>query len=223
MYDTILFPTDGSGAADAALDHAVDHARQYDATLHVLFVAQDEFGPSGLVHAEHDDVDQSNMVGEHEEAQSSGMTNEDAERLDAIADHGEAVVSDAAAAVGDNVTVETAVLSGTPYERILDYADSEGIDMVVMGTHGRTVVLLPVEADLIVGNRGLDLRAEFRWMREPVADLRGHQPCDHLAVHLASGIGHRNVRHHRWRQHVPEIRHGDVAPGVHPVAILRGE
>ena len=140
MYESILFPTDGSEAADAALDHAVDHARQYDATLHVLFVAQDDFGPSGMVHAEHDDIEQSDMVGEHEDAQASGMTNEDHERLDAIAEQGEVVVSAVVDEVGDAVDVETAVLSGNPYERILDYADEESADMVVMGTHGRTGV-----------------------------------------------------------------------------------
>ena len=140
MYESILFPTDGSEAADAALDHAVDHARQYDATLHVLFVAQDDVAPSGLVHAEHDAVEQSDMVGDHDETQASGMTNEDTERMGAIAEHGEAVVSEVAESVGADVAVETAVLSGTPYERILDYGEEEGADLVVMGTHGRTGV-----------------------------------------------------------------------------------
>ncbi|WP_262177355.1 universal stress protein [Haloarcula laminariae] len=140
MYETILFPTDGSEAAAAALDHAVDHARQYDAALHVLFVARDDFGPSGLVHGEHDDIEQSDMVGEHDETQSSGMTNEDSERVGAIVEHGETVVSGVADSVGDDVTVETAVRSGNAYERILAYADEEGADLVVMGTHGRTGV-----------------------------------------------------------------------------------
>jgi len=140
MYDSILFPTDGSEAAETALDHAADHARQYGATLHVLFVAQDDFGPSGLVQQDHEGVEQSEMVGEDHEMQPSGMTNEDSERIGAIADHGEAVVSDVADTVGDDVAVETAVLSGTPYKRILDYADEEHADMIVMGTHGRTGV-----------------------------------------------------------------------------------
>ncbi|MDS0261413.1 universal stress protein [Haloarcula sp. S1CR25-12] len=140
MYETILFPTDGSDAADTALAHAVDHARQYGATLHVLFVAQDDFGPSGLVQQDHEGVERSEMVGEDHETQSSGMTNEDPERLGAVAERGEAIVSEVAESVGDNVAVETAVRRGTPYERILDYADEEGADMVVMGTHGRTGV-----------------------------------------------------------------------------------
>lgn len=140
MYDTILLPTDGSEAAQAALDHAVDHARRYDATLHVLFVAQDDFVASGLVQRDHEGVERSDMVGEDHDTQSSGMTNEDRERVGAIAEHGSAVVSEVAESVGDDVAVETAVLNGTPYERILDYAEEADADLLVMGTHGRTGV-----------------------------------------------------------------------------------
>jgi len=66
MYETILYPTDGSDGADAALDHAVAHADQYGATLHVLFVAQDDFGPSGMVEKDHAGVDRTAVVGGHE-------------------------------------------------------------------------------------------------------------------------------------------------------------
>jgi nucleotide-binding universal stress UspA family protein len=41
VYDTILFPTDGSEGAGAALSHAVDLASRHDATLDVLFAAGD--------------------------------------------------------------------------------------------------------------------------------------------------------------------------------------
>lgn len=36
------------------------------------------------------------------------------------------------------VPVETAVEQGVPHEEILEYADEHGIDMIVMGTQGRT-------------------------------------------------------------------------------------
>jgi len=39
VYDAILLPTDGSDAATAAVANAIDLATQYDATLHVLYVA----------------------------------------------------------------------------------------------------------------------------------------------------------------------------------------
>jgi nucleotide-binding universal stress UspA family protein len=38
MYDTILVPTDGSAGSELAVEHAVDLARRYDATLHLLYV-----------------------------------------------------------------------------------------------------------------------------------------------------------------------------------------
>lgn len=140
MYDSILFPTDGSEAAAEALDHAVDHARQYDATLHVLFVADEDFGPSGLVQGDHEGVEQSDMVGEDHDGQSSGMTHEGSDRVSELAEHGESVVDEVAAAAGDDVAVETAVLQGRPYERILDHCEDVDADLVVMGTHGRTGV-----------------------------------------------------------------------------------
>jgi nucleotide-binding universal stress UspA family protein len=145
MYQTILFPTDGSDGADAALDHAVGHARTYDATLHVLFVAKDDFGPSGMVEKEHGGVTRSEMVGgeelaqERAEASKTGMTNKPSEQGGAVAEHGRTVVEAVADSVA-GVPVETAVLSGEPYKRIREYADDQSADLIVMGTHGRTGV-----------------------------------------------------------------------------------
>ena len=41
MYEHVLFATDGSDAADAAVEHAVETATAHDATLHVLSVAEE--------------------------------------------------------------------------------------------------------------------------------------------------------------------------------------
>ena len=145
MYDTILYPTDGSDGARAALNHAKDVAEQYDATLHVLFVAKDDFGPSGMTEKEHEGVERSGMVGQDEiEAERSeaqtGMINKQHDVRGAVAEHGKEIVENIADSVGDDVSVETVVLDGNPYERILDYADETDADLVVMGTHGRTGV-----------------------------------------------------------------------------------
>lgn len=37
-----------------------------------------------------------------------------------------------------NVETQTALQTGNPYEVILDYTKDHAIDLVVMGTHGRT-------------------------------------------------------------------------------------
>ena len=42
MYDTVLFPTDGSETATEAAAHAIDLADRHDATLHVLYVVDHE-------------------------------------------------------------------------------------------------------------------------------------------------------------------------------------
>ena len=60
--------------------------------------------------------------------------------LDALKEAGETAVDEVvqraeAAGVG---TVEGVVAQGAPHRAILDYADEHDIDMIVMGTHGRT-------------------------------------------------------------------------------------
>jgi len=42
MYDNVLLPTDGSVGVDRAIDHAIDAADRYDATLHVLYVVDSD-------------------------------------------------------------------------------------------------------------------------------------------------------------------------------------
>ena len=42
MYDRILLPTDGSKGVDRAIDHAVDAADRYGATLHVLYIVDSD-------------------------------------------------------------------------------------------------------------------------------------------------------------------------------------
>lgn len=115
MYDNILVPTDGSPAATAAIDHAVDLAKTYDATIHALYV-----------------VDASAFASI--EAGSEMV-------IDALEDEGQRAVTEITDAADEaDVSTETHVVSGTAYRRILDYIDSENIDLVVMGTHGRSGV-----------------------------------------------------------------------------------
>ncbi|NHN61385.1 MULTISPECIES: universal stress protein [Halorussus] len=113
MYDSILVPVDGSEQSSRALDHAVGHAETYDAAVHLLFV-----------------VDVASLPAEVDAAPV-------AERLDT---YGERIVAGAADRVGaaDVDRIETAVVPGVPHQAILDYADDNDVDLVVMGTHGRT-------------------------------------------------------------------------------------
>ena len=112
MYSDILVPTDGSDASTAALDHALSLASQYDARIHALYVV--DWEPYGLV----------------EEGKSV--------IVDTLHDEGSAAVArveEEAETVG--VDVRTGVVEGDIHRRILDYATEEGVDLIVMGTHGR--------------------------------------------------------------------------------------
>ena len=114
MYDRILLPTDGSDGAADALTHAIEEANAHDAELHVLSVADERV----FLAAKAD-----------EKAEISAELN--AEANDAV----EALAARAAEA---DVDVTTAVREGVPYRQILQYAEDEGIDLLVLGTHGRT-------------------------------------------------------------------------------------
>jgi len=116
MYDTILVPVDGSAASDRAVDHASRLAGIHDAELHVLNVV--EFA-------------QARAAG----GTVTGISDHTAETM---ADQGAAIVERAAERIPEEHAVETAVEEGTPSDRIQEHAVSTGVDLVVMGTHGRT-------------------------------------------------------------------------------------
>ncbi|WP_123538193.1 universal stress protein [Halosimplex salinum] len=110
MFDDILVPTDGSDCAQAAVGHAEDLARRYESNVHVLCVADSRLLENA---PQYDQI-------KKERAEIAERT------------------SDEIAATG--VSVEQAVRTAVPYEAILQYASEEDIDLVVMGTHGRTGV-----------------------------------------------------------------------------------
>jgi len=110
--DSILVPTDGSAGAAAAAAHAVDLALATGAALHVVHVVDIGVLPT----------DGSGAV--LDELQRAGR-----QALDSVVERAERA---------DVSTIRASVLSGTPYRAITDYADAEAVDLVVMGTHGRT-------------------------------------------------------------------------------------
>lgn len=112
MYDRILVPTDGSPEADLVLDHAAELAAIHDAEVHAMYVIS-----------------------------TGGYTNlpSDAgiEGLGPwLADQGEQALDRAEERIAD-VPVERVLVEGSPGKQIVEYADSEGCDLIVMGTHGR--------------------------------------------------------------------------------------
>jgi nucleotide-binding universal stress UspA family protein len=140
MYDNILLPTDGSTGANAAADHVASIAAQYGATVHVLFVAEDDMGASGYVYGEQGGSERSGMVGKQQDEKTSGLTNIRHDLMGAVTAHGEEVVASTADQLTGVDGVETSVERGKVYETINDYCTTHAIDLIVMGTHGHSGV-----------------------------------------------------------------------------------
>jgi nucleotide-binding universal stress UspA family protein len=118
MYDRILLPTDGSKGVDRAIDHAVDAANRYDATLHVLYIVD-----SDIVNAYSGDEFVDGSEGAEETLEEVGR-----EALEAVAAH----------ATDAGVEVVTDLVFGVPHEEILHYIEREDIDLTVMGSKTRS-------------------------------------------------------------------------------------
>ncbi|AHZ24337.1 universal stress protein UspA (plasmid) [Haloferax mediterranei ATCC 33500] len=113
MYEAILVPTDGSDGTEEAIEHAIDLAGKYDAELHAIYVIET-----------HDItwVDQAGDIREKLEARGERAVNNVLERAESA----------------DIEDIETSIIEGKTYRAILTYVDDRDIDLVVMGTHGRT-------------------------------------------------------------------------------------
>ncbi len=114
MYENILLPTDGSSTTVEALDHALAMASAHDARIHVLYV-QDK-----------------------RRSMAAGADTKD-EIKRAIEVEGQRALEDAQVRIEDEgVECVVELDEGIPDRRIVDYAEEAGIDVIVMGTHGKT-------------------------------------------------------------------------------------
>ena len=122
-YDRLLVPTDGSDNATAAAPHGAAVARQYGAAVHVLSVvdlqaAGGAFSAGGLERSVIDRL----------EDDASETVADLATRIAGTAETG---------ALDIETAVEQTSLDGVAAE-ISEYVDTQGIDLVVMGSHGRS-------------------------------------------------------------------------------------
>lgn len=115
MYDDILVPTDGSEGTARAVEHAIDIAQKYDATVHALYVVNTS-------------------------AYSTLPADSNWESITAaLEDEGEAATTEIGERMSEaGVDSVTVVEEGIPHKTILNYADEKGIDLIVMGTHGKS-------------------------------------------------------------------------------------
>lgn len=113
MFDEILVPVDGSDASASAIDTAVAVANAFDARVHALYaISLEPYYPLEIT------MDRVVNVLEREGEEAVGT------------------VADASEAAGIDYVTE--IVRGMPHESIQKYVDAHEIDLVVMGTHGRT-------------------------------------------------------------------------------------
>lgn len=124
MYERILIPTDGSDVATHAVEHGIDLAAKYDAELHTMYVIDLNAVDIGLGTEQVQRIREGHF-GEMPELQ------EDAE--DAMQ-----VVADMAEEAG--IPVVEHITAGQPHREISRYSEDEDIDLVVMGSAGRSGV-----------------------------------------------------------------------------------
>jgi nucleotide-binding universal stress UspA family protein len=118
-YTRILFCTDFSDNSDAAFPTACGIAERNDALLYVLYVLPEDT---------------------HHEFVSSFMTPDQAKHVRQQIQHKiernfkERYLD----RIGDRIKVETQTVTGREDEEILNFAEKNGADLIVLGTHGRT-------------------------------------------------------------------------------------
>ena len=117
MYNRILLSTDGTVASEQAAAHALDLAATHDATLHVLYVVDED-----VVTAYSGDeyVDEA-------EGPEHGLE-----------EHGEDTLSELRTRASEaGIDIETAIHHGRPAETNIAYADDHDADLLVLGTKRR--------------------------------------------------------------------------------------
>lgn len=112
-YQNVLVPTDGSDCARAALDVGIDVAKAEDASLHLRSVI--DIASLGV------------------DVRSDIQTTQLQETAETILEEASAVARDAGVDPGSDTVSATSI-----HKAILDVIEEQDIDLVVVGTHGRT-------------------------------------------------------------------------------------
>lgn len=110
LFSRVLIPTDGTPVSRGAVQRGVELAATHDAEVHALYVVETELSMG------HVDF-------EVERQEETGET-----AVEAVAQRAQTV----------DVPTTRAFRYGRTHEEILDYASTHEIDIVVMGTHGRS-------------------------------------------------------------------------------------
>jgi nucleotide-binding universal stress UspA family protein len=117
VFRKIMIATDGSELVKRAVDLAIEIAKLSEAKLYVVHVV--ELGGDLLIPSR--DEEWKRTIEEH-------LTIEGKKATAYVENIGRAA----------NVKVEPVILEGKPANEIIDFAEKSDIDLIVMGTHGKT-------------------------------------------------------------------------------------
>jgi nucleotide-binding universal stress UspA family protein len=128
MYSQVLVPLDGSEASERALPHAHNLADAFSARVHLLQVIP-------LSHEY-----EAYLGGGEESPMVSEYSIDMAEQITATAQtKAEAYLKATAARLeAHGIHVQTSVRQGSTLENITNFVEENGIDLIVMSTHGRS-------------------------------------------------------------------------------------
>jgi len=116
-FSTILVAIDFSDSSDNAFQQALGIARKYSARLVVLHVINEPVDLRGF-YVPH--ISFEKLEEEIEEGAKKMMDSFCAQHL------------------ADYSNYESCIVSGLPYEQVIEQANEKNADLIVMGTHGRT-------------------------------------------------------------------------------------
>lgn len=115
MFETILFPVDFSPVSEKIVPVVREMAARFQAKVHVLFVAR-VFEHLGSIYVPHPSI----------KTIQAELAEGARKKLDEfLQEHFQ------------GLPAEGQVVSGDPAEEILKFAGARGVDLIIMGTHGR--------------------------------------------------------------------------------------
>ncbi|WP_394742378.1 universal stress protein [Natronococcus roseus] len=116
MYDNVLIATDGSDEAEGCVEHGLDVAERVGAKVHVLYVVETKASYILTVGISDDELRSYRKYGEE-------IVGEVIERVSERGLSGEGVIR-----------------TGRPAEEIVEYANENDVDLVLMGKQGHGAI-----------------------------------------------------------------------------------
>ncbi|SIR84417.1 Nucleotide-binding universal stress protein, UspA family [Haladaptatus litoreus] len=124
MYERILIPTDGSKTAELAVESALDIAEKFEAEVYTLYVVDTDAMDVSLGTEQIDRI-RAGRFGEMDDLEDRA-----GEATQYVVEQGR----------NRNLSVEEHFRAGQPHRVIADFAEDYDIDLIVMGSHGRSGV-----------------------------------------------------------------------------------